>query len=148
MTPFIRFLRENFERLRPLLQIRVVMKVALHRHPDIAGDAEAAERPCALSPRWNRSFCLEHGFQQEDRTELRSAGARFATMSCAIGTVQSTAVWDYQTGFYDVKELGDVTGLGRGLRKSERNFFVAVNRSAAATVCVFPTCCTWVTRPG
>ncbi len=43
MTPFIRFLRQNLERLRPFLRTRVEMRVALHRHPGVAGVMEAAE---------------------------------------------------------------------------------------------------------
>jgi len=43
MTPFTRFLRKNLDRLRPLLRERVPMRVALHRHPGIAGVVEAAE---------------------------------------------------------------------------------------------------------
>jgi Fe-S oxidoreductase len=43
MTPFMPFLRANLDRLRPLLQARVELKVALHRHPGVAGAMEAAE---------------------------------------------------------------------------------------------------------
>jgi heterodisulfide reductase subunit D len=43
MTPFMRFLHANLESLRPLLKARVAMKVALHRHPGVAGAMEAAE---------------------------------------------------------------------------------------------------------
>ncbi len=43
MTPFIRFLRQNLERLRPFLRTRVEMRVALHRHPGVAGVMEDAE---------------------------------------------------------------------------------------------------------
>jgi hypothetical protein len=43
MTPFIHFLRDNLERLRPFLRTRVEMRVALHRHPGVAGVVEAAE---------------------------------------------------------------------------------------------------------
>jgi heterodisulfide reductase subunit D len=43
MTPFIRFLRQNLERLRPYLHTRVEMRVGLHRHPGVAGVMEAAE---------------------------------------------------------------------------------------------------------
>src|SRR4030095_7807268 len=35
MTPFMLFLRANLDRLRPLLERRVEMRVALHRHPGI-----------------------------------------------------------------------------------------------------------------
>ena len=42
MTPFLRFLRERLAQLRPLLSREVRMRVALHRHPGIAGAMEAA----------------------------------------------------------------------------------------------------------
>jgi heterodisulfide reductase subunit D len=42
MTPFMLFLGEKAEELRPLLRKRVPMRVALHRHPGIAGVVEAA----------------------------------------------------------------------------------------------------------
>jgi heterodisulfide reductase subunit D len=43
MTPFMLFLRAHLEALRPHLRNRVEMRVALHRHPGIAGVVEAAE---------------------------------------------------------------------------------------------------------
>ena len=43
MTPFMLFLRENLDRLRPFLTKRVAMRVALHRHPGLKGVVEAAE---------------------------------------------------------------------------------------------------------
>jgi Fe-S oxidoreductase len=43
MTPFMPYLHKHLDRLRPLLTNRVEMKVALHRHPGIAGVIEAAE---------------------------------------------------------------------------------------------------------
>ncbi len=43
MTPFMLFLRKNLDRLRPFLQKRVEMRLALHRHPGIKGVVEAAE---------------------------------------------------------------------------------------------------------
>jgi heterodisulfide reductase subunit D len=43
MTPFMLFLRQNLDRLRPLLCRRVDMRVALHRHPGLKGVVEAAE---------------------------------------------------------------------------------------------------------
>jgi Fe-S oxidoreductase len=41
--PFVPHLHANLDRLRPLLKNRVEMKVALHKHPGIAGVMEAAE---------------------------------------------------------------------------------------------------------
>jgi heterodisulfide reductase subunit D len=43
MTPFMRFMRQHLDRLRPHLKTRVPMRVALHRHPGIKGVVEAAE---------------------------------------------------------------------------------------------------------
>jgi heterodisulfide reductase subunit D len=43
MTPFMRFLRRNLDTLRPYLEQRVDMKIALHRDPGVAGVMEAAE---------------------------------------------------------------------------------------------------------
>jgi heterodisulfide reductase subunit D len=42
MTPFMLFLGEKVDELRPLLRKPVPMRVALHRHPGIAGVVEAA----------------------------------------------------------------------------------------------------------
>ncbi len=42
MTPFMRFLDGRLAQLRPHLQRRVEMRVALHRHPGVAGVMEAA----------------------------------------------------------------------------------------------------------
>ena len=42
MTPFMRFLDGRLAELRPRLQQRVEMRVALHQHPGIAGVMEAA----------------------------------------------------------------------------------------------------------
>ncbi len=44
MTPFMRFLGEQLERLRPFLSERVELRVALHRHPGVPGVVEAAEK--------------------------------------------------------------------------------------------------------
>ncbi|MDT4894922.1 MAG: heterodisulfide reductase subunit [Pseudonocardiales bacterium] len=42
MTPFFLFLRDKLDRLRPMLQQRVEMRIALHRHPGVPGVMEAA----------------------------------------------------------------------------------------------------------
>jgi Fe-S oxidoreductase len=43
MTPFMLFLNQHLDRLRPLLRHRVDLRVALHKHPGVAGVVEAAE---------------------------------------------------------------------------------------------------------
>jgi heterodisulfide reductase subunit D len=43
LTPFMRFLHRSLDTLRPMLKNRVELKIALHRHPGVAGVAEAAE---------------------------------------------------------------------------------------------------------
>ena len=44
MTPWMRFLGENIDRLKPFLKTPVEMRVALHRHPGVPGAMEAAEK--------------------------------------------------------------------------------------------------------
>jgi Fe-S oxidoreductase len=43
LSPFVRFLGERLETLRPLLRHRVAKRVGLHEHPGVAGISEAAE---------------------------------------------------------------------------------------------------------
>src|SRR5215213_1713785 len=43
MTPFMRFLRGKLDELRPHVCQSVPMRVALHKHPGVAGIVEAAE---------------------------------------------------------------------------------------------------------
>jgi len=43
MTPFMRFLYSRLDQLTPHLRRRVEMRVALHKHPGVAGVIEAAE---------------------------------------------------------------------------------------------------------
>jgi Fe-S oxidoreductase len=50
MTPFMRFLDGRLDQLRPHLQRRVEMRVALHRHPGVAGVMEAAAEILAAIP--------------------------------------------------------------------------------------------------
>ena len=44
MAPFVVFLAERLDQLRPLLKHRVEKRVALHEHPGVAGVSEGAER--------------------------------------------------------------------------------------------------------
>jgi Fe-S oxidoreductase len=50
MTPFMLFLAERFDQLRPMLKKPVPMRVALHRHRGVKGAMEAAERLLKMVP--------------------------------------------------------------------------------------------------
>ncbi len=50
MNPFLRFLAGRLAQLKPHLQNRVDMRVALHRHPGVAGVMEAAADILAMVP--------------------------------------------------------------------------------------------------
>jgi heterodisulfide reductase subunit D len=50
MTPFMRFLGERVEQLPPMLRKPVPMRIALHRHPGIAGVVEAAVKLLTAVP--------------------------------------------------------------------------------------------------
>jgi heterodisulfide reductase subunit D len=51
MTPFMRYLGERLEDLRPLLRLPVPLRVALHSHPGIPGVVEAAIALLTAVPR-------------------------------------------------------------------------------------------------
>jgi heterodisulfide reductase subunit D len=57
MTPFTMYLRNNLDRLRPLLREPVPMRLALHKHPGIRGVVEAAEEILWAVPGNLRSAC-------------------------------------------------------------------------------------------
>jgi heterodisulfide reductase subunit D len=50
MTPFMRFLTDRLDQLTPHLRRRVEMRVALHKHPGVAGIMEAAARVLRAVP--------------------------------------------------------------------------------------------------
>ncbi|MGT2466523.1 heterodisulfide reductase-related iron-sulfur binding cluster [Mesorhizobium atlanticum] len=50
MNPFLRFLGERLRQLKPHLQHRVDMRVALHKHPGVAGIVEAATEILKMVP--------------------------------------------------------------------------------------------------
>jgi heterodisulfide reductase subunit D len=50
LTPFLRFLAEHLDDLRPLLRHQVPRRVGLHEHPGVAGIAEAAEAILRMIP--------------------------------------------------------------------------------------------------
>jgi heterodisulfide reductase subunit D len=50
MTPFMRFLGDRIDELRPTLRLPVPMRVALHRHPGIAGVVDAAVKLLTAVP--------------------------------------------------------------------------------------------------
>jgi Fe-S oxidoreductase len=50
MTPFMRFLAGRLDELKPRLRERIALRVALHKHPGVAGAMEAAEVILAAVP--------------------------------------------------------------------------------------------------
>lgn len=50
MTPFMLFLRDKLDQLRPLMRERVEMRIALHRHPGLTGAMEAAAEILSAVP--------------------------------------------------------------------------------------------------
>jgi len=50
MTPFMLFLAERFEQLKPMLKKPVPLRVALHRHRGVKGTMEAAETLLRMVP--------------------------------------------------------------------------------------------------
>ena len=61
MTPFVLYLGERIDDLRPLMRVRVPMRVALHRHPGIPGVVEAATALLAAVPASNSLTSVSRG---------------------------------------------------------------------------------------
>jgi hypothetical protein len=53
MNPFMRFLGDRLAQLKPHLRNRVEMRVALHKHPGVAGVVDAAIEILKMSPASN-----------------------------------------------------------------------------------------------
>jgi len=56
LTPFLRFLAERLDDLRPLLRHPVPKRVGLHEHPGVAGVPQAAEAILRMIPAWSSSI--------------------------------------------------------------------------------------------
>jgi heterodisulfide reductase subunit D len=50
MTPFMRYLGERIDDLKPLMRVPVPMRVALHRHPGVPGVVEAVAALLTAAP--------------------------------------------------------------------------------------------------
>ncbi len=135
MTPFTLFLRNNIDRLRPLLRERVEMRVALHRHPGVRGVVEAAEeilravpgielvdlhRP-AVGLQHNNLKVLPAYRRELDEAELREAQAAGVDALVAVYHSDHRALSAHERDWpFRIMNMYEVVGLSMGLDYEDR----------------------------
>jgi heterodisulfide reductase subunit D len=78
MNPFMRFLGDRLAQLKPQLRNRVEMRVALHRHPGVAGVVEAATEILKMVPGIELSESTGGGVAERECRRTSKVQARIA----------------------------------------------------------------------
>src|SRR5580704_5250470 len=135
MTPFTMFLRENLDRLRPMLRERVPMQVALHRHPGIHGVVEAAEdilrtvpgisivdlHQPAVGLQSNNLKVLPNYRRELDRAELMAAEAAGVDALVAVYHSDHRALCAHERDWpFRILNIYEIVGASMGLHHDDR----------------------------
>jgi hypothetical protein len=135
MTPFTMFLRENLDRLRPMLRERVPMRVALHRHPGIHGVVEAAEdilravpgitivdlHQPAVGLQSNNLKVLPNYRRELDRAELMAAEAAGVDALVAVYHSDHRALCAHERDWpFRILNIYEIVGASMGLYHDDR----------------------------
>ncbi|HXW41125.1 MAG TPA: (Fe-S)-binding protein [Xanthobacteraceae bacterium] len=135
MTPFTLYLRDQLDRLRPLLRGRVAMRIALHRHPGVRGVVEAAEEILRSVPGLELvdlqqpAVGLQHNnlkvlpaFRRElDEAELRAAQAAGVDALVAVYHSDHRALCAHERDWpFRIMNMYEIVGLSMGLGYDDR----------------------------
>jgi Fe-S oxidoreductase len=135
MTPFTLFIRKNLDRLKPLLRERVPMRIALHRHPGIAGVVEAAEAILRAVPgveivdlhqpavglQANSIRVLPAYRRQLQEAELQAAAAAGVDALVAVYHSDHRELCAHERDFpFRIMNLYEIVGLSMGLHRDDR----------------------------
>jgi Fe-S oxidoreductase len=134
MTPFTLYLRNNLERLRPLLRERLPMRIALHRHPGIHGVVEAAEeilravpgidivdlhRP-AVGLQSNNLKVLPQYRRELDEAELAAAEAAGVDALVAVYHSDHRALCAHERDWpFRILNIYEIVGASMGLHEED-----------------------------
>src|SRR5215216_2658807 len=135
MTPFMRFLRQHLDRLRPFLTRRVGMRVALHRHPGVPGVVPAVEdilrgipgielvdlHQPAVGLHANSMLALPEYRAELQRAELEAA--RKAQVDALLGIYHSDhrELCAHERDYpFRIMNVLEVVGLSMGLHQDDR----------------------------
>jgi Fe-S oxidoreductase len=134
MTPFTLYLRNNLDRLRPLLRERVAMRIALHRHPGIHGVVEAAEQILRAVPgieivdlhqpavglQSNNLKVLPEYRRRLDEAELAAAAAAGVDALVAVYHSDHRALCAHERDWpFRIMNMYEIVGASMGLHEDD-----------------------------
>ena len=149
MTPFMLFLHGRLDRLRPLLRERVEMRVALHRHPGVAGVMEAAEQILRAVPGvelvdldqpavglMSNALATLPAFKRElQRAELEAARAAEVDALVAVYHADHRELCAHERDWpFRVINILEIVGESMGLRHDDDFKRLKIMQDAAAIV--------------
>jgi hypothetical protein len=149
MTPFMLFLKSRLDRLRPMLRQRVEMRIALHRHPGVAGVVEAAEEILAAVPgvelvdlgqpavglMSNYMRALPDYKRQLQRAELEAAREAQVDALVAIYHADHRELCAHERDWpFQIINILEVIGASMGLRHEDRYKRLKILQDADAIV--------------
>jgi Fe-S oxidoreductase len=134
MTPFMLFLRDRLEALRPLMRNRVDMRIALHRHPGLTGAMDAAAEILAAVPgielvdlgqpaaglMSNYLAALPDYKRELIRNELEAASAAGVDALVAVFHPDHRELCAHEKDYpFRILNVLDIVGASMGLRRSD-----------------------------
>ena len=134
MTPFTLYLRNNLDRLRPMLRERVPMRIALHRHPGVHGVVEAAEEILRAVPgieivdlhqpavglQSNNLKVLPQYRRQLDEAELAAAAAAGVDALVAVYHSDHRALCAHERDWpFRIMNMYEIVGASMGLHEDD-----------------------------
>jgi Fe-S oxidoreductase len=149
MTPFMLYLKSHRERLRPLLRERVDMRVALHRHPGVAGVVEAAEtilqsipgitlvdlKQPAIGLMSNALRALPEFKRELQRTELEAARDAGVDALVAVYHADHRELCAHERDWpFQIINILEIVGASMGLRHEDRYKRLKILQDADAIV--------------
>jgi heterodisulfide reductase subunit D len=149
MTPFMLYLKNRLDRLRPMLRDRVEMRIALHRHPGIAGVVAAAEDILASIPGielidlgqpavglMSNSLRVLPDYRRElQRAELEAARAAGVDALVAVYHSDHRDLCAHERDWpFQIINILEVIGQSMGLRREDRYKRLKILQDADAIV--------------
>ncbi len=134
MTPFMLFLRDRLDQLRPLMRERVDMRIALHRHPGLTGAMEAAAEILAAVPgiklvdlqqpaaglMSNYLAALPEYRRQLHRNELEAASAAGIDALVAVFHPDHRELCAHENDYpFRILNVLDIVGASMGIRRND-----------------------------
>jgi heterodisulfide reductase subunit D len=149
MTPFMLYLKSRLDQLRPQLRQRVAMRVALHRHPGVAGVVSAAEDVLTSIPGiqlidlgqpavglMSNSLRVLPDYRRElQRAELEAARAVGVDALVAIYHADHRELCAHERDWpFQIVNILEIVGKSMGLQQEDRYKRLKILQDADAIV--------------